>query len=177
MKRFSTLLLFAAFLTMPVSLFAQDSNIKQISNTNENQPYKIAFNNLKLGKADYSKMILNAWKAYDSNKLDDISIIIADTLTALMPDGTMIKGKDNFLNAMKTYRGSFTSVISTVDACTTLKSASAPDDEVTVIWGTETSTKKDDTTQKMGLHEVWFFNKDGMVSRFYQYAVPMQEKK
>ncbi len=177
MKRFSILLLFAAFLTVSVNSIAQNPNIKQISNTNENQPYKIAFNNLKLGKADYSKMILNAWKAYDSNKLDDISMIIADTITSLLPDGTLIKGKDNFLNAMKTYRGSFTSVVSTVDACTTLKSASAPDDEITVIWGTETSTKKDGTTQKMGLHEVWFFNKDGMVSRFFQYAVPMLEKK
>jgi hypothetical protein len=177
MKRFSIALTAAFLVTISMTSVAQNSNVRQTSNTNDNQPYKLIYKDIKTGKNDYSKTILNAWKLYDDNRLDDIAMIIADTINAFMPDGSMIKGKDNFLSAMKTYRSGFSSVVSTVAAVTTLKAGNIPEQEVTVIWGTETDIKKDGTTQKMNLHELWFFNKDGMVSQFYQYAMPIMDKK
>ena len=177
MKRLSISLLSTMLLSFCISSSAQDNNVRQISNTNDTYPYKIANTNIKMGKSDYSKTILNAWHLYDKNQLDDIAAIIADTVTAGLPDGTMLKGKANFLNSMKTYRGGFNSVVSTVNAVTTLKAGNDPNHEVTVIWGTETDTKKDGTVQKMAIHEVWIFNKEGMVCEFYQYAIPMMEKK
>ena len=131
---------------------------------------------MKAGNGDYSKLILNAWKLYDDNRLDEIAIIIADTVKAFLPDGTQVKGKNNFLSAMKEYRSGFSSVVSKVYSVTTLKAGNFPNQETTAIWGTETDIKKDGTVQKMNLHELWFFNKDGMVSHFYQYVMPMLEK-
>jgi len=156
---------------------AQNSNIRQTSNTNDQSPYRLIYRDLKTGNEDFSKTILNAWKLYDNNQLDDIATIIADTINAFLPDGTLIKGKKDFLSALKTYRGGFSSVVSTVSAVTTLKASNIPGQDVTVIWGTETGVKKDGTTQKMNLHELWFFDKDGMVFRFYQYAMPIMDKK
>ena len=175
MKRIPLLL--AAALTFSVTSMAQNNAVRQTSNTNETQPYKVQYNNLKFGKADYSKMILNTWKAYDDNRLDDIALILAENVKAGFADGSMVEGRANFMSGLKTYRGGFSTVSSTVEACTTLKSESAPDSEITLIWGMETATKKDGTVQKSSLHEVWFFNKDGMVTQFYQYAVPIVEKK
>src|SRR5829696_1927944 len=177
MKRFFNPLAIAVFLLVSFTSLAQDTKMKQAKNNAENEPYKITYNNLKLVRNDYSKVILHAWKIYDNNKLDEMTMTFADTLNAILPDGSIVKGRDNFISAMKTYRGEFSSVISTVHACTTLKSENVPDEEVTVIWGTETAIKKDGTVQKMLLHELWFFNKEGLVSKFYQYAIPTLEKK
>lgn len=176
MKRFSFLLSAVLLSVLSMTSTAQNSNVRQISNTNENQPYKVIYKDIKAGKSDYSKIILNAWKLYDNNRLDDIAMIIADTVTAFLPDGTVIKGKGNFLTGLKAYRGDFSSVVSTVSAITTLKADNIPNQEATTIWGTETAIKKDGTTQKMNIHELWFFNKDGMVITFYQYAMPILSK-
>jgi hypothetical protein len=164
------------FALLILTTFAQtavaQTNILQTANTNEKQPYKIIYSNLGFGKADYSKIILNAWKSYDNNTLDDIAVIISDTIKAILPDGTIIKGKENFMSALKAYRGSFASVVSTVASCTTLKSPNVPEEDVTVIWGTETDTKKDGTVQSVWLHELWFFNPQGKVTTFYQFVIP-----
>ena len=177
MKRYFLSLAAALLLAFSMTSQAQNTNVRQISNTTDDQPYKIIHRDIKTGKSNYSKTILNAWKLYDDNQLDAIAMIVSDTINVLLPDGTQVKGKENFINAMKTYRNGFSSVVSTVSAITTLKAGNIPDEEVTVIWGTETDIKKDGTTQKMNLHELWFFNKDGMVSKFYQYAMPVIDKK
>lgn len=176
MKRFFLLLSAAIFSFVSTTAFAQNSNIRQISNTNEEQPYKVIYKDIKTGKSDYSKTILNAWKLYDNNRLDDIAAIISDTVTAFLPDGMVLKGRESFLTGMKAYRGGFSSVVSTVSAITTLKAGNIPDQEATVIWGTETGIKKDGTTQKMNIHELWFFNTAGMVTHFYQYVMPIVSK-
>lgn len=164
---------FAAFFLTTVTLTAvAQNNILQTANTNEKQPYKVIYSNLGFGRADYSKVILNAWKSYDNNTLDDVAVIISDTIKAILPDGTVIKGKENFMSALKAYRGGFASVVSTVASCTTLKSPNVPDEDVTVIWGTETDTKKDGTVQSVWLHELWFFNPQGKVTTFYQFIIP-----
>lgn len=44
------------------------------------------------------------------------------------------------------------------------------EEDVTMIWGNETATKKDGTIERNQLHEVWVFNKDGQVVFFQQFA-------
>lgn len=174
MKR--TILLAAAAFFFSAHAFGQNTDVRQVANTDETQPYKIKFPGVQLGKPEYSKIILNAWKAYDENRLDDIVPLFSDGIVARLPDGTIVKGKEKFVDAMKAYRGGFASVVSTVDACTTMQSPSAPGRNMTAIWGTEVDTKKDGTTTRVALHELWYFDKDGLVTNFYQYATPLQNK-
>jgi hypothetical protein len=173
MKPVFTWLIASAFGMLSGSVNAQVSSVVQTSNTNENQPYKIALPNLTAGNNQYTKYVLNAWKAYDDNKLDEIAFIISDTVKAGLPDGRMVQGKEAFMNTLKEYRGGFTSAVSKVHACTTLQSPNDPMHDFTLIWGEELDTKKDGTTQKFTLHEVWIFDKGGKVVEFYQYAIPL----
>lgn len=137
---------------------------------NDNLPYTAMYSSkFQMGNAKYSRMVLDAWKAYDDNMLDNVAGFVSDTVTAELPDGTVLKGKENFLNALKGYRGGFTAVKEEVVAWVPLKSLDKGDDLV-FIWGTETDTKKDSTTQKTDLNEAWVFNKDGKVVFFKQLA-------
>lgn len=165
--------LLATGLFLSAALYAQ--NIVQIANTTENQPYKISFAKMIMGEDKYSKITLNAWKAFDDNRLDELAFILSDTVNVVLADGTYLRGREAFMKGLKEYRGGFASVASRVDACTTLKSGSDPLHDITTIWGQEVGTRKDGTVQKLSLHEVWFYNAEGKVTTFYQYAVPMNK--
>jgi hypothetical protein len=170
MKRFSILLLSAGFSAISFYANAQNKNTTQVKDGSQEQPYKIANTNIRLGNMAYSQKVLRAWKDYDNNTLDNSVDIIAENIMATFPDGTVIKGRDNFMKFLKDYRNSLAAVSSTVDACTTLTSPDHPEREVVTIWGVETGTNKDGTVTKTHLNEVWFFNKDGKVTEFHQLA-------
>jgi hypothetical protein len=74
------------------------------------------------------------------------------------------------MKGIKDYRNGFTSSVSEIAACVTLKTPDDPDREVVSIWGTETDTAKDGTVTKVHLNEVWFFNKQGKVVELHQLA-------
>jgi hypothetical protein len=132
-------------------------------------PYKAAMSaDWVPGNAQFTQMVLMAWKGYDANQWDGAGAMFADDVTADMADGTVVKGRDNFLNAMKGYRGTFSAVHTSLEAVTSLKSADNKYD-VVCIWGTEADTKADGSSQKVDLHEVWMFNKEGRVTFFKQY--------
>lgn len=143
--------------------------VKQVSNQT-NQPYKVQATRISIGNPAYSQKVLWAWKYYDENTLDKASNLFADDIIATLPDGTLIKGKDDFIKALQDYRNSFASAVSEVAACTTLKTPDDPNREVVTIWGTETDTDKDGAVSKVHLNEVWFFNKQGKVVEFHQMA-------
>lgn len=167
MKRLTILATFALFICFSFSAFAQ-KDVKQVSNTNS--PYKVQANNISIGNNALAQKVLWAWKYYDDNTLDKVEDLLADDVVATFPDGSMVKGKDNFMKGIKDYRNSFTSSSSEIAACVTLKTPDDPDHEVVSIWGTETDTAKDGTVTKVHLNEVWFFNKQGKVVEFHQMA-------
>ena len=165
-------ILFASF------SFAQKKEVKQASSNPSDQPYKIGATKIALGNQAYSQKVLWAWKYYDDNTFDKGADLFADDAIATLPDGSMFKGKDNIMKAVKDYRNSFASAVSTVDAVVTLQSPDVPDREVTTIWGSETDTSKDGTVSKVHLNEVWFFNKAGKVVELHQLAAkePPEQK-
>lgn len=158
MKQTAILAAFIMFAPFSFNVHAQD------------QPYKASTTNISLGNQAYAQKILWAWKYYDDNTLNKAADLFADDALATLPDGTVIKGKDNIMKGLSDYRNSFASAVSTVDACVTLKSPDMPDNEVVTIWGVETDTNKDGTISKVHLNEVWFFNKEGKVTEFHQMA-------
>jgi hypothetical protein len=178
MKRLTILAAFILFASFSFNIYAQKKDVKQASSTPSGQPYKVGANNVTLGNQAYAQKVLWAWKYYDDNTLDKASDLFSDDAFATLPDGSVFKGRDNLMKAMKDYRNSFSSAVSTVDACVTLKSGDIPDREVVTIWGTETDTNKDGKVSKVHLNEVWFFNKEGKVVEFHQMAaIEMPEQK
>lgn len=167
MKQLTTLASFCFLACFCCTIYGQKVST-QVKNDGSNQPYKVQVTKISIGNPAYTQKVLWAWKYYDDNTLDKIADLFADDVIATLPDGTLIKGKDNFLTSMKDYRNSFASAVSEVVACTTLKSPDDPDREVVSIWGMETDTNKDGSVSKVHLNEVWFFNKQGKVVEFHQ---------
>jgi hypothetical protein len=165
MKRLSLLLALIAF---ALGANAQHKDVKQVKSSSLDAPYKITHDNLSIGNMAYSRKVLSAWKDFDNNTLDNSAALFAEDIIATFPDGTMVKGKDDFIKMANEYRSSLAAVSSTVDACTTMKSPDHPEMEVVSIWGVETDTMKDGTVTKTHLNEVWFFNKEGKVTEMHQ---------
>jgi len=163
MKHLAVLASFAMLASFSFIAYAQQKDVK-------NQPYKVRSTNITLGNQAYAEKVLWAWKFYDDNNLDKAADLFADDAFATLPDGSVFRGKENLMKALKDYRNSFASAVSAVDACVTLKSPDQPDREVVTIWGLETDTNKDGTVSKVHLNEVWFFNKEGKVVEFHQMA-------
>lgn len=158
-----------ALLVCTITANAQPSHAQQVSNTKE-PIYKMAFNNLSIGNPAYSQLVLQAWKDFDNNTLDNSAHIFADDVLITLPDGTAIKGKDKAMAGIKEYRSQFKSLSSQVHAVTTLKASDVPDREVVSIWGLETAVDKNGATTKTQLNEVWFINKAGKVIEMHQMA-------
>ena len=170
MKRLSTLTLSLFLLTFA---YAQNPAAKPVKAGMDqmNMPYKASYStNFSIGNQQFANIIMNAWKEWDEGMPEKIAPLISDTITAVMPDGMVVKGKADFIKGGVDYRKNFTSVKSQLTAATTLKSRDHMEEDVTMIWGNETATKKDGTIERNQLHEVWVFNKDGQVVFFQQFA-------
>jgi hypothetical protein len=178
MKRLLTCCAILALLCMAWSTAAQKDKQKLSGSTVKykdkagamDMPYTATYSSrYVIGNPAMSRMVLQLWKDYDNNTLDNSANMLSDTLTAVLADGMVIKGKEAFLSGIKGYRNGFMTVSSEVQAWISTHSLDV-NKETVCIWGTETDQKPDGTTQSINLHEVWFFNKDGKVDGFRQYA-------
>lgn len=178
MKGFTIIAASVLFSCISFNSFSQDKDVKQVSSDNSNQPYKVGATNISIGNPVYAQKVLWFWKYFDNNTLEKVDNLLADDIIAGFPDGSSIVGKDNFMKASKDYRNSLSSAVSEVFACVTLKSPDNPQIEVVSIWGLETDTAKDGTVTKNQLNEVWYFNSQGKVVLFQQWAakVPSNNK-
>ena len=178
MKHLKILAAFIMFASLSFNIYAQKKDVKPASSNASDQPYKVGATKITLGNQAYTQKVLWAWKYYDENTLDKAADFFADDAVVTLADGTVLKGKDNFVKGIKDYRNSLASAVSTVDACVTLKTPDVPDREVVSIWGSEIDTNKDGTVSKVHLNEVWFFNKEGKVVEVHQMAAKeMPEQK
>jgi len=174
MKQFSTTALVLFFLFVSSAIKAQSNNSGNMSSPSGGMLYQANYSsNFQIGDPKYSTMVLQAWKAYDNNQLETSAPYISDTVTAILPDGTVIKGRDNLINGLKQYRGGFSEVKENVTAWLSLKTPDHPNDHIVCIWGDEYDTKADGSKQAVSLHEVWVFNKDNKLSYFQQFAGQM----
>ena len=137
-------------------------------------PYKATYSsNFKIGKVAYAKMILDMWKDWDDNKFDRHDYM-ADSIVMIFPDGNVTKGKKANMEAAMKFRGAFTTVKSTIHAWVPLTSTDKNED-IVCVWGQEEDTTPDGKVEKRDLHEVWWFNKDGKVTRLRQWAAKFGE--
>ncbi len=157
----------------------KDSSTAANTSSDENVTYAYTpmySGNFKIGDSKQAQLILNLWKDYDNNNLDNHKDAFADSLEFDLSNGQIIKGtKDSVLNSLKKYRGSLTSAVSSVDVVVPLK-ANGKNESWVCVWGKEVDMrngKKD----SVYLNEDWMFNKDGKIAFITQYQATPNVKK
>jgi len=133
-------------------------------------PYKAMYSsNFTMADPSYSEKVLTLWKDYENNTLDNHANLMADTVSILLANGTLVKGRAQNMANVKEYRGSIKNLKITIDAFMSLKSLDK-DENVVCVWGNETFTDKDGKEYSQRVHEVWGFNSAGKVSMMLQYS-------
>jgi len=129
------------------------------------------------GDPKNAQLILELWKDYDNNTVDNHKDAFADSVTFDLAGGTTVSGpRDSVLNGMKEYRGGFVSAVSTVVAVTTLK-PKGKDESWVCVWGKEIDIDKKNKKDSIFLNENWMFNKDGKIAYMAQYQAKPPVKK
>jgi hypothetical protein len=146
--------------------------------TNMMMPYVAQYSsNFRMGDPQHGKMVLELWKDYDDNNFDRHADWFADTLMMILPDGTVVKGKEANLKGVKEYRNGFTSVKSRIDAWIPLYSVDRNESWV-AVWGTEEDTDQSGKVTSTELQEIWRINKDGKIDFMKQFMgkTPMPQQ-
>lgn len=172
---------FILFVVMPLAIACNSGNTKTSEATTSDStadnskkesvtyPYPVSYSSqFEIGDPEKAKTILELWKDFDNNTLDNSAGKFADTVTMLFSGMEMYTSRDSMLAATKAYRNTYNTVSSTVDAIVSTKSVDKGDDWV-LVWGTETHTDKNNVTDSVHLQETWRLNKDGKVDFMMQY--------
>lgn len=149
---------------------ADTTSTTMSSNENVTYAYPVTYSSdFTIGDSKYAQTVLELWKDFDNNTLDNHASEFSDSVAMDFPDGSTVKGKDSAMSSAKAYRGSMKSVVSTVDVITTLKPKGKEETWV-CIWGKGVNTHNNGKTDSTYLQEDWMFNKDGKIAYMRQYA-------
>ena len=133
-------------------------------------PYPVSYSSkFEIGDPENAKKILDLWKDFDNNTLDNTKDMFADTVTLQFADGSIMRGpRDTIIAGAKSFRGMYASVTSSVDAVTSLKSIDKGDSWVN-IWGKEVTVDKKGKKDSSQLQENWMLDKAGKVVWMFQF--------
>lgn len=133
-------------------------------------PYTADYSSkFEMGDAKNIKTILDLYKDWDNNNLDNSKDKFADTVTLVFSNGTMMHAsRDSVIAQTKPYRNSLGTVTSGVHAVTALKSTDKNENWV-VAWFKEYRTDAKGKKDSTELQETWRLNKDGKADLLYQY--------
>ena len=158
------------------SIAPADSTAKTVEDIT--YPYTASYSSkFAIGDGKHAQMILGLWKDWDNGDLSKGKDVFADTVEMFFWDGNKIRAsRDSVLSSAQSFRNMYSSVTSTVDAFTPLKSTDKEENWV-CIWGKEVHTDKKGKVDSINLHEVWRINKNGKADLCYQFASMPNPKK
>ena len=144
------------------------SGTAQMDNTS--YPYTSTYSHdFELGSTKNAATLLELYKNWDGNTLDNAKDLFADVDTMVFSDGTMFAGSRDSLIAMaKQVRGQMGSVVDSVHAWVPLRSKDKNEDWV-LIWTKEISTDAKGKKTSKELQETWRFDQNGKINLVYQY--------
>lgn len=123
----------------------------------------------KMASSSYSNKILTLWKDFENNTLDNHVDLISDTVTMILDNGQVVKGKAENLANVKAFRSSIKDYKVKVQAWMSLLSVDR-DEHWVAIWAVEDFADKDGKQVTVRRHEIWGFNSAGKVSIMMQYG-------
>jgi len=133
-------------------------------------PYKIGYSSkFVIDDPKNAETLLTLWKDWDNGNLGAHKEIFADSVEMHFADGSMMhSSRDSIIAAAQSYRSSFATAVSSVDAVMAVKSTDK-DENWALIWGKEIDTDKKGKIDSFYLQETWRFNKAGKANLFFQY--------
>ena len=93
---------------------------------------------------------------------------VHDTILALHSDGSVVRGVDSLMARWKRQRATYTHIIDTVQAVTSLRSTDKKEDWV-LVWAKEIGTRADGKKDTIELMETWRINPNGKADFLLQY--------
>ncbi|MFI5154248.1 MAG: hypothetical protein ACHQET_12990 [Chitinophagales bacterium] len=131
-------------------------------------PYKAGYSSsFEIGKPESSKIVLDIWKAFEDNKLDDTKALWADSVTLQFENFTFHGSPDSTIAGGKRDRAQYSSLIDSVDAWMPIHSTDRNEDWV-AVWGREYSINKKGKKDTSDIHEIWML-RNGKVAYMSQY--------
>ena len=157
---------------------AKDTKIESMSskdsamsdNDNIVLPYSADYSSkFEMGDARNAKTILELYKDWDNNNLDNSKNKFADSVTLHFSSGEMMEGsRDSVLAWTKPFSNSFAAINSQVHAIVRLRSADKNEDWV-LVWFKEYRTDAKGKKDSIEFQETWRLNKDGKADLLFQY--------
>lgn len=130
-----------------------------------------------IAKMENAKIILTLYRDFENQDWTKDSWF-ADTVTIILPDSTVIKGKDQVIEAFKKQRAGLSSTSFEIAAIIPLKSLDHNQDWV-ALWGKQEMTMADNASGKavIEFQTIWRLDKDKKVDfvHFYQ-AQPSKQQ-
>jgi hypothetical protein len=129
--------------------------------------------NFKIGTLKHAAIVLELWKDFDDNTLDNGTHVFADEVRMDFADGTSFSGNRNdFMDVMKQQRKTFKAFISYIDAVVSL-APQGKNETWACVWGKQVSETIDYKHNEVLINENWMFDAAGKVSYIRQFsAVP-----
>src|SRR5438105_8936931 len=154
----------------PAKVQAMNSGPDSTQVDNNNYPYTSDYShNFEIGSSKNAMALLQLYKDWDNNTLDNSKNSFAEIDTMIFSDGTMFTGsRDSFFTVAKQMRGQMGTVVDSIHAWVPLRSKDKNEDWV-LIWAREISTDAKGKRTTRELQETWRFNKDGKADLAYQY--------
>lgn len=123
----------------------------------------------EIGDAKNAQTLLELYKNWDNNTLDNSKSAFAENDTMYFADGSMFAGsRDSLFVIANKMRGQMGTVVDSVHAWVPLRTRDKNEQWV-AIWARETSTNAKGVKKSKEIHEVWRFNNNGKVNLVYQY--------
>ena len=137
---------------------------------NTTYPYTADYSHdFELGSSKNALTLLQIYKDWDNNTLDNSKNSFAEQDTMVFAGGTMFAGtRDSFFVVANKERARLGNVVDSVHAWLPLRSKDKNEDWV-LIWTREISTDAKGKRTSRELQETWRFDKDGKANLVYQY--------
>ena len=118
-------------------------------------PYKADYSDFKMGDPKNTKLVLDFYKTFEENRMDDGKAMLADSVSVNFADGSKFNGsKDSLVALGKQYRGSYTAYRVTIDACMSVHENAKNEDWV-LVWDRSYFTDQKGKSDSMGGHAYW----------------------
>ena len=122
---------------------------------NVNLPYNVDYADFKMGDPNHTKLVLDFYKTFEENRMDDGKAMLADSVTVDFADGNKFTGpKDSLIAMGKQFRASYSAYTVTIDACMAVHANDKNEDWV-LIWERSYSTDQKGKSDSAGGHSYW----------------------
>jgi len=149
------------------------------TNNHVNYPYQAEYSSdIKIGDVNHSKIILDFFKKWEENKIDDMRAMLTDSVSVEFADGTHLNiTSDSLIKTAKQVRAGYSSVKFVVEGWMPIHVNDKNDDFV-LLWDKEYTVDVKGKADSSRSHSYWQLKNDKIShwSEFMQKMTPPMEK-